>query len=102
MRIVADTASFRLAFSNIGLVPDSGACFLLPRLVGLGVALEMAYTGRAVEAQEAQQRGIANQVVPQAECAAAAATYARMLAERPTLALGLTKRAMYRSLSLDL
>lgn len=102
LRIMADSASLRLAFSGIGLAPDSGACFTLPRLVGRGLALELAYTGRAVGAEEALRLGLANQVVPQAELAETAAELARTLAARPTRALGLTKRAINQALHADL
>jgi 2-(1,2-epoxy-1,2-dihydrophenyl)acetyl-CoA isomerase len=102
MRIMADTASFRLAFSSIGLAPDSGACFILPRLVGRGLALELAYTGRAVDAEEALRIGLANQVVAQAELPERTAQLARTLAARPTRALGLTKRAINHAMDVDL
>jgi 2-(1,2-epoxy-1,2-dihydrophenyl)acetyl-CoA isomerase len=102
LRIVADTASFRLAFSSIGLAPDSGACFTLPWLVGRGLALEIAYTGRAVGAEEAVRIGLANQMVPHEELAARAAELGQVLAARPTRALGLTKRAIDHAMHVDL
>jgi 2-(1,2-epoxy-1,2-dihydrophenyl)acetyl-CoA isomerase len=102
LRLMADTASLRLAFSNIGLVPDCGACFTLARLAGRGVALDMAYTGRAVGAEEALRFGIVTQVVPAGDLAVVSADFARMLAERPTKALGLTKRAINRAMVVDL
>jgi 2-(1,2-epoxy-1,2-dihydrophenyl)acetyl-CoA isomerase len=97
LRIMADTAVLRLSFSNMGLVPDCGASFTLPRLVGRAVALEMAYTGRAIGADEALQRGLVNQVVPAGSLNEATDELAGVLAARPTRALGLTKRAMNRA-----
>jgi 2-(1,2-epoxy-1,2-dihydrophenyl)acetyl-CoA isomerase len=102
LRIMADSATLRLAFSNIGLVPDCGASFTLPQLVGRGVALEMAYTGRAVGADEALRLGIVNQIVPAERLHNAAAALAGVLAARPTRALGLTKRAINRAMTVDL
>jgi 2-(1,2-epoxy-1,2-dihydrophenyl)acetyl-CoA isomerase len=102
MRIMADTATLRLAFSNIGLVPDCAACFTLAQLAGRSVALDMAYTGRAVSAVEALQYGIVNRVVPADELQTAAEQFAQLLAARPTRALGLSKRAINHAMQGDL
>ncbi|HWE63050.1 MAG TPA: enoyl-CoA hydratase-related protein [Chloroflexota bacterium] len=102
LRIASDAASFTLAFTNIGLVPDSGACFFLPRLVGMGVALDLALTGRVVRADEALRLGLANRVVPAQDFPSAVAELAATLAARPTRALGLSKRAINQALTMDL
>jgi 2-(1,2-epoxy-1,2-dihydrophenyl)acetyl-CoA isomerase len=102
MRIMSDAASLRLAFSNIGLVPDCAACFTLAQLAGRSVALEMAYTGRAVEAPEALRLGIVNRIVTADELPLATEQFARFLAERPTRALGLSKRAINQAIQADL
>ncbi|MDB5077284.1 MAG: 2-(1,2-epoxy,2-dihydrophenyl)acetyl-CoA isomerase [Chloroflexi bacterium] len=101
LRIMASNASLRVAFSNIGLAPDCGASFTLPQLVGRSVALEMAYTGRAVGADEALRRGLVNQVVTEDSLRQATAELAETLAARPTRALGLTKHAVNRALTVD-
>src|SRR5207245_4978592 len=64
LRIASDKASFLEVFVRIGLVPDSGSSFFLPRLVGLAKALEMSFTGDAVNADEALRIGLVNRVVP--------------------------------------
>lgn len=102
MRVAADTASFIQAFVRIGLVPDSGATFLLPRLVGLGKALEMVMTGDAVPAVEAERLGLVNKVVPRDGLMEATMALATRLAAAPTRTIGLTKRAMNRALLVDL
>lgn len=102
MRIMADTASLRLAFSNIGLIPDCAACFTLAQIAGRSVALDMAYTGRAVDAAEALRLGIVNRTASADELPKATEQFARFLAERPTRALGLSKRAINRALEGDI
>ncbi|MBI3835117.1 MAG: enoyl-CoA hydratase/isomerase family protein [Planctomycetes bacterium] len=94
MRIAAESASFIEAFINVGLVPDSGSTFMLPRLIGLSHAIEMAITGRKVKADEALRIGLVNSVVPDADLAAETQKLASRLASLPTKAIGLTKRAM--------
>lgn len=94
LRIAAESASFIQAFVNVGLVPDSGSTFMLPRLVGVSRALEIAITGRKVKADEALRIGMVNIVVPDDQLAAETARLATQLASLPTRAIGLTKRAM--------
>jgi 2-(1,2-epoxy-1,2-dihydrophenyl)acetyl-CoA isomerase len=102
LRVVADKATFIQAFVKIGLVPDSGATFLLPRLVGLGKALELAFTGDPLDAGTALALGVANSVVPGEALLTATMDLATRLAQAPTRAVGLTKRAMNRALLVDL
>jgi 2-(1,2-epoxy-1,2-dihydrophenyl)acetyl-CoA isomerase len=102
LRIVADNAKFTLAFCKIGLVPDSGASYFLPRLVGTGKAMELALTGDVVTADEAERIGMVNKVVPAAELEDVVKQFARKLAQGPTFALGLTKRAVYQGAETDL
>lgn len=99
LRIAADSASFTLAFSRIALIPDAGANYFLPRLVGLSRALELAWTARRVSADEALAMGLVNQVVPAAELMDRAQEMAAALARGPRLALSLTKQAMQRGIS---
>ncbi len=98
LRIASEGASFIQAFVRIGLIPDSGATFFLPRLAGLGKAFELAVTGDALQAGEAERLGVVNRVVPTAELMSVTMELAGRLAQAPTRAIGLTKRAMNRAL----
>jgi 2-(1,2-epoxy-1,2-dihydrophenyl)acetyl-CoA isomerase len=101
LRIAAESASFLLAFARIGLVPDAGSTFFLPRLIGLGRAMELAMLAEQVPAAEALRIGLVNRVVPDAELTTAAAELAQRLARGP-FSLGLIKRALNQSLVSDL
>jgi 2-(1,2-epoxy-1,2-dihydrophenyl)acetyl-CoA isomerase len=102
MRIVADDARFVEAFARIGLVPDAGGGFFLPRLVGFGKALELAMLAEEVSGPEAERIGLANKCVPVAEFEVAVQTFAQRLAKGPTRAYGLMKELMNVSLASDL
>jgi 2-(1,2-epoxy-1,2-dihydrophenyl)acetyl-CoA isomerase len=102
IRVAAETASFALAFSRIGLVPDSGATWFLPRLVGPAKAAELALTGATLSATDAERFGLVAKVVPSETLAAAAREIAERLASLAPVALAQTKRALERSWSLDL
>ena len=102
IRIAADSASFMLAFSKIGLVPDSGTNWLLPRIVGQARAYEMAITADKIPAEQALAWGLVNRVVPADQLMENAAAWAASLAKGPTLAFGLTKRAMNKAWETDL
>ncbi len=94
LRIASERASFIEIFSRVGLVPDSGSTYLLPRLVGLGRALELAYTAEPVDAHRALQLGLVNRVVAHDELMPQTMELAKRLAAGPTKGLGLTKRGM--------
>ena len=98
LRIASEGASFIQSFVRIGLIPDSGATFFLPRLAGLGKAFELAVTGDALRAGEAERLGVVNRVVPAADLMSVTMELAGRLAQAPTRAIGLTKRAMNRAL----
>lgn len=102
LRHAAENARFRMAFIGIALAPDSGTSFLLPRLVGLGRATEMAFTNELIDAQTARQYGLVNRVFKAEELLPCTREFARQLAHAPTKSIGLTKRAFNRSLVVDL
>jgi 2-(1,2-epoxy-1,2-dihydrophenyl)acetyl-CoA isomerase len=102
LRIAAEEARFVLAFGRIGLVPDSGASWFLPRLVGPAKAAELALIGDAVDAAEALRIGLVSRVVPGDQLLAEARALAGRLADGAPLALALTKTALDRSLTIDL
>jgi 2-(1,2-epoxy-1,2-dihydrophenyl)acetyl-CoA isomerase len=94
LRLAAKSASFVMAFANIGLVPDSGATLTLVQLVGYGRAAELCLLGDKLSADDALRVGLVSRVHEDAELAGAARQLAGRLAAMPTVALGLTKRAL--------
>ena len=102
LRIAADTASFVLAFGRVGLVPDSGTTWFLPRLVGPARAAELALIGDPLPAADAERWGLVNRVVPADALAAEARGVAMRLAAGAPRAIALTKRALNRSLEAGL
>ena len=98
----ATTATFVQSFAKIGVIPDSGGTFILPRLVGLHRATVMTMLAEKITAEQARELGLVYQVVaPEALVETAFATAAH-LATQPTRALGLIKRAFNHSLGVDL
>jgi 2-(1,2-epoxy-1,2-dihydrophenyl)acetyl-CoA isomerase len=90
--IAARSAYFLQAFINIGLIPDAGATWLLPRLAGRARAMEMMMLGQRVSAEQAQSWGMISRVVDDADLAAEAVALATNLAQGPTVALGLIRQ----------
>lgn len=88
----AENARFGAVFSQVGLVPDMGTCYLLPRLVGRSRAKEMIMTGRMVPAHEAERVGLVNRVLPLEELEEQTMALAQQLAKAPPLALRLGKQ----------
>jgi 2-(1,2-epoxy-1,2-dihydrophenyl)acetyl-CoA isomerase len=93
-RIAVDTATFIQAFVKVGLVPDSGSTWMLPRLIGLTRALDMMLTGRRVNAAEALEWGMVNAVVSAEELMREAYDIAEAFANAPTRTIGLIKQAV--------
>jgi 2-(1,2-epoxy-1,2-dihydrophenyl)acetyl-CoA isomerase len=102
IRIAADNATLNLAFGRVGLVPDSGATWFLPRLVGASKAAELALIGEPLTAADAQRLGIVARIVPAMELGEAARALALQLATAAPRALALTKRALHRALESSL
>lgn len=102
MVVAANDATFNEAFVRIGLTPDCGGTFFLPRAVGEKIAAELFMTGDAVDANRALAIGMINRVVPAAELAAEAAKLAAKLAAGPTAAIGRIKRMLGASFANDL
>lgn len=98
IRIASETASFMEVFGRVGLIPDTGSSWFLPRLVGYANAAEMVFTTDPVDAAAARQMGLVNRVVPVESLMAEASELAARLAQAAPLALGLAKRALNRSL----
>jgi len=96
-RIASDQASIGQVFAKLGLVPDWGGSFFLPRLVGPSKALELVWSARMVPAAEALALGLFDRVVPHVELEAEARRLAELWAEQPARAVRLAKEALYRS-----
>jgi 2-(1,2-epoxy-1,2-dihydrophenyl)acetyl-CoA isomerase len=102
LRIAAEGASFVLAFGRLGLVPDSGATWFLPRLVGPARAAELALLNEPLPAAEALRLGLVSRIVPADRLLDDAREIAARLAAGPPIANALTKRAIRRALESDL
>jgi 2-(1,2-epoxy-1,2-dihydrophenyl)acetyl-CoA isomerase len=100
-RIAADTASLIEIFIGIGLVPDSGSTWFLPRMVGYHRAFELCTTGRKVEMAEALALHLVDEVVPAEQLLTRAREMAEKYAVAPTKGIGLIKRALNRAASLS-
>jgi 2-(1,2-epoxy-1,2-dihydrophenyl)acetyl-CoA isomerase len=102
VRVAAASASFRAAWGRVGLVPDAGSAYFLPRLVGWGRAMDMILTGEPVSADEALRIGLATRVWPDAEFGVQWRAYATALANGATEAFALTKEGLNASWQHDL
>jgi 2-(1,2-epoxy-1,2-dihydrophenyl)acetyl-CoA isomerase len=102
LRVAAESARMSVAFVKIGLTPDAGVSFFLPRLVGLGRALEMSLLAGEIGAEEALRIGLVNRVVPDESLRDETATLAERLAALPTVALTQTRRTFRTSFESDL
>jgi len=102
LRLASSAASFKLAFSGVGLVPDAGATWNLPRLVGLSSALRMALLDDAVKAEEALALGLVSRVFPAEEFERLAAGTVSAIAAGPTLAHASAKALLRAGLQTDL
>lgn len=102
VRVAAASASFRAAWGRVGLVPDAGSAYFLPRLVGWGRATDMMFTGEPVPADEAVRIGLATRVWPDAEFDREWRAYAHGLANGATEAYALTKEGLNASWERDL
>jgi 2-(1,2-epoxy-1,2-dihydrophenyl)acetyl-CoA isomerase len=96
------SASFIQAFSKIGLIPDSGGTFFLPRIIGSQKALALMMTGEKVSAEDADAMNMIYKAVPDQNFEEEVAQLAATMAQMPTFGLGLTKRAVNQSFANDL
>jgi 2-(1,2-epoxy-1,2-dihydrophenyl)acetyl-CoA isomerase len=97
LRVAADSAAFVPGFVNVGLVPDTGGSWLVPRLLGYARTFEWMCSGRRLGADEALAWGLVSEVVPGEEAQSRAQARAAALAELPTRAIAMTKRLFERA-----
>jgi 2-(1,2-epoxy-1,2-dihydrophenyl)acetyl-CoA isomerase len=98
LALAADTAYLALGYVNVGMVLDMGATYLVPRLVGLRKAKELAFLGERIPAAQAAEMGLINRAVPAESLMTTAHQWAARLAAGPTLAIGASKLGMHRAL----
>ncbi len=94
-------AMFMQAFGRIGLIPDWGGFFILPRLVGLQKAKELVYTARKVGAEEAKEMGLVLEIVPEEGALDYARSFAKRFTHASTTAIGIAKNVLNQSFNLD-
>ena len=99
--VAAEEAGFIEVFVRRGILPDGGGAYLLPRIIGMQRAKEMVLLGDRLSAADAFSLGMVNRIVPLAELESTVGDLAARLAEGPTVALGLAKRLLNRSLDVD-
>ena len=97
VRLAADSARFGFVFTRRGIVPEAASSWFLPRLVGISTALDWCYSGRLVDAEEAQQAGLVRSVHPQADLLPAARALAHELtAHSAPVSIALTRQMLWR------
>jgi len=102
LALAAESSYFTSAYRHLGLTPDGGMSYTLPRLIGLKKAMEIILLGERFDAAEALRLGLVNRVVPESELHAATHELASMLATGPALALRRAKRLVNQSMSQSL
>lgn len=103
IRVLSDNAKFAFLFTKVGLSgADMGTCYLLPRVVGVGRAAELLFTGDTIDAQECLRIGLANRVLSREKLLDEAYALARKLKAGPLHALGVTKDLLDREADMDL
>ncbi|TMF91962.1 MAG: hypothetical protein E6I05_11700 [Chloroflexi bacterium] len=99
IRIATPEAYILEAFINIGLAPDGGVSWLLPRLAGTGIAYEMFFTGKPLQAADAHRLGVINRIVPAERLEEEVRDLANQLASQPRQAVAAAKRAVIHALT---
>lgn len=102
IRIASEDAKMGAAFLRVGLVPELGSTYNLPRLVGIAKACELIFTAKTVNAKEAKEIGLVNEVVPGDQLQSFTMKMASDITEAAPLALQLAKKALYQGLDTDI
>jgi enoyl-CoA hydratase/carnithine racemase len=101
LRIASANARFGMAYVNVGFCPDAGGSYLLPRLIGPARAAELIFTGRIIDAPDANALGLLNAMVEPDDLMDSAMEWATRLANGPTIAIGLSKENIRQNLHLS-
>ncbi|MDP6782952.1 MAG: enoyl-CoA hydratase [Dehalococcoidia bacterium] len=102
IRIASEAARFQLPFTRLGICTELGSTYLLPRLVGMGKASELLLTSKMIDAKEAREIGLVNQVVPANELANATYEIASSIGKLPPLSVQMNKRGLRHGMNADL
>lgn len=102
IRLASEAARFGLVFVRMGVTPEFGSTYFLPRLVGVAKALELLFTGRIIDAREAREIGLVNRVVPADELRKATSELASSIAKGPPISLRMIKKGIYMGVDNDL
>ncbi len=102
IRIASETARLALSFGRVSLVPEFGSTFILPRIVGLSKAIELIFTNKVLNAVEAKDAGLVNEVVPAEKLMEIVSERASMLAQSSSLAISLAKQGLYNGAKGDI
>ena len=102
IRFAADGARFGMTYVRMGIIPGDGGCYYLPRIIGMARALDLIWTGRIIDAQEALAMGYVSEVVPADALMDRVREYALKLANGPAVAIQQAKRLAYRSQDVDI
>ncbi|MBY6052693.1 enoyl-CoA hydratase-related protein [Cytobacillus firmus] len=96
-RLLSEKASFLEAFIHVGLMPDAGNLYFLPKLIGHAKAMELAVLGEKINAEEAKELGLATKVIPMEQWQAEITAFAERLASMPTAAIAVIKKNLKAS-----
>ena len=99
IRICGTSSTFAESYINMGIISGDGGTWFLPRLIGIARALELLWTGRVIDAAEAERIGMVSRVVADSEVRSAALALARQIAAQPPQAVTLMKRAVYQGMT---
>lgn len=102
IRIASEEATFSLPFVRVGVIPEFGSTYALPRLIGIAKACELVFTGKTITAKEAKEIGLVNEVVPASELKATTMKLAKTIADEPSLAIQTAKKILYQGLDRDI
>jgi enoyl-CoA hydratase/carnithine racemase len=102
LRVGSENSSFMVGYTRVGLIPDCGSVWFLPRVVGIAKALELTYTADLLGAEEALRIGVLNKLVPAAELEKETMALAQKIANGPPIANRLSKMLSYQMLGMDL
>jgi len=102
IRIASEEATMSLPFVRVGVIPEFGSTYALPRLIGIAKACELIFTGKTITAKQAKEIGLVNEVVPASELKTATLELAKTITLGAPLAIQIAKKGFYQGLDMDL